>query len=124
GGAGGGGAPDRGRGIAASLRPRLGPAPSSDATAAAPDRAFAASDGAPHRLRRLVDERLPPRTHGDLRRLPRRAPVAARRTAPSIRRFRRMAAPVATGGGAGTAACLLARAARERADAATSDRPT
>ena len=98
----------RGRGAAAA--PRGGRAARSTSRAGrccAPrccgwreQRARAAADHAPHRLRRLVDGRAGARAGGALRGLRRRPAVAAAGAAGPVRRLRRLAARVAAGRGA------------------------
>ncbi len=81
-------------------------------------------DDAPHRQRRLVGRRLPPRAVRPLRRAPAGRALAARRVARAVRRLRRLAARVAARRGAGGAASLLASAVGRRvARARAADRP-
>src|SRR5439155_544024 len=77
-------APRRDRGGDA-VRSRAGPALPREAPPARRARAPAARDGAPHRLRRPLHRAAPPRARSDLRRVRRRAALAAPRAADAVR---------------------------------------
>ncbi len=80
-------------------------------------------DHAPHRLRRLVHDRLPARDLGGLQRVLRRPALAAAGAADPVPRLRRLAAAAPERRGSRRRALLVARAAGRRAGARAAHRP-